>query len=50
MTCEHCLELQWNWMHKRHANESFIECECQLNKPNIYASKKYVEKSLTTQR
>jgi hypothetical protein len=37
-------------MHKRHANESFIEYECWLNKQNNYACKKYVEEFLVVQK
>ncbi len=37
-------------MHKQHANESFIEYECWLNKQNNYACKKYVEEFFIVQK
>ncbi len=48
ITDEHHLKLQQNWMHKQCANEYFIKDECQLNKQNNNACKKYLEKSLLT--
>jgi hypothetical protein len=37
-------------MRKQRANESSIEYECQLNKQNNYACKKYVEESLAARK